>query len=300
MPIRFLLGPQGQHVEFEDAPGWFEALGIMPSYAVQAIIESAEDSKPSFNVKPSDVNPAFNCRRQRVWQATNDYGVNPLDMEAMLEGGALHKAFGSMEVDVPAQNVLDVTPEGQLPVSKPNRLDVCGVPMRGKIDWLTPDRIEDLKTTTPFWIARFATKEQKLKDPTARPWAEIWEPKDDTKDIENWQLQLSIYAILLAKSGKHAPTEGRIWRRYGGVKADKPRWKRFDFALLSEDELDARVGDWIRGLWEGLQASQSDDHAWKGVPADGREFIGSRGNLWACDRCALRDLCFKQDGLEVF
>ena len=65
MPVGWLLGPKGERVDFDSAPAWFEDRGIMPRYAVEAILADL-DRKPSFHVRPSDVVPKFTCRRQRV------------------------------------------------------------------------------------------------------------------------------------------------------------------------------------------------------------------------------------------
>ena len=204
----------------------------------------------------------------------------------MGEGSALHASFKAMEIEVPSQEGL----------SNPElRLKVCGVPTRGRIDWLNEDRIEDLKTKTPYWGVNFGNKEKGIK-----PYAYIWEPKDDSDDIKGWQIQLSIYRVLLEKSGQRPPVVGRVWRRYSGVKSDQPRWKRYDFPLLDEVGLERLVGDWMRGLQDGLSASQNDAEAWRTVAADGRGMVGSKGNYWQCDRCQLKDACFKQDALEIF
>ena len=78
MPVKWLLHPHtGAKLSFEEAPRILEDAGIMPSYAVEAVIKEYRDDEPSFFVRPSDVQPTFTCRRQRVWQATHDYGINP-------------------------------------------------------------------------------------------------------------------------------------------------------------------------------------------------------------------------------
>ena len=294
MPVKFLLHPHTRvRLEFADAPRILEEAGIMPSYAVEAIIREFSDEKPAFNVRPSDVNPAFTCRRQRVWQSTHEYGVNPLDIEGMTEGSAFHAQLGAHEIVVPGPEFTQGNEEV--------RLNVCDVAMRGRIDWLFENRIEDLKTSTPFWIAKFPSKEAKAKDPSLRPYAEIWVPKNEDDDVKKWQIQLSIYRILLEKSGRKAPGMGRVWRRYSGVKADKGRWKRFDFPLLSETELDLVAGEWMRGLRDGLSEAETvDPEAWRKVPADGKAFVGSRGNQWACDRCPLRRQCEDVEGWSGF
>ena len=286
MPVKWLLTPKGERLTFEEAPKWFEDKGLMPSWAVEAVIREHKDEKPAFHVRPSDVAPKFTCRRQRVWMSNHDYGINPLDAEAMLEGTGLHEVFGTTEIVVPTNN---------------ERLEVCGVPMRGRIDWLIDDRIEDLKSKTPFWIPRFPFKEQKAVDPTARPYAEIWLPKTDDDDLFGYKVQLSLYRVLLKKDGQAAPTKGRVWRRWGGVKADKARWKRYDFDLWDEAELEVQVGPWMRALRDGLAlASTTDVEAWRNAPPDGRDMVGSRGNLWACDRCPLRDECSRESGWSSF
>ena len=282
MPVTHLIHPiKGTRLEFADAPRVLEEDSVMPSYAVEAIIAEHRDEKPAFNVRPSDVAPAFVCRRQRTWMATHDYGINPLEAEGMLEGSALHEQLGTHEISVPEPHFSrELDGDGNQIVYE-DRIEVMGVPMRGRLDWLFPDRIEDLKTKTPFWAVKFGPKGS-----GERPYAYIWEPKSDDDDIKGWQLQLSIYRILLLKSGQEAPAMGRVWRRYSGVKADKPRWKRYDFPLLDEAGLDAVVGDWVRGLSEGLSAAEvKDPEAWRGVPADGLAMVGSRGNKWCCERC---------------
>jgi len=209
--------------------------------------------------------------------------VSPLDLEAMGEGSALHASYKADEIEVPAAD------------SQQERLDVCGVLTRGRIDWLTPDLIEDLKTSSPFWITKYGPKGSGIK-----PWVEVWEP-DPKEDIEGWKIQLSIYRVLLEKSGYPAPTKGRVWKRWSGVKTDKSvRWRRFDFDLLDEKGLEVRVGQWMRDLDKGLSKAETDIDAWKDTPADGRKMVGSRGNYWACDRCPLKDACFKHEQLEVF
>lgn len=234
--------------------------------------------------------------------STHDYGINPLDAEGMVEGSALHTQFWTHEIEVPERTYSrEVDGDGNQIVYE-ERLEVMGVPMRGRIDWLFEDRIEDLKTSTPFWAVKFPSKEAKAKDPSLRPYTEIWVPKDGgASDVKNWQIQLSIYGILLEKSAREAPKMGRVWRRYSGVKADKGRWKRFDFPLLSEAELETLVGDWVRGLADALsKAEVADPEAWRETPADGREMVGRRGNYWRCDPCPLKARCFAQDSLEVF
>ena len=287
MPARWCIAPDGSKVAFEDAPAYFEGRGIMPSYAVKAVLGDV-DGEVSFNVRPSDVNPKFTCRRQRVWMTRHDYGVSPLQSESMLEGSGFHSQLGAMEIEVPERQSL-------LMPGEPTRLEVCGIPMRGRIDWLFDDRIEDLKTKTPFWAVKFGAKGS-----GERAYAYIWEPKSDEDDILGWTIQLSIYRVLLEKSGQAAPSQGRIWRRYGGVKADQPRWKRFDFPLLDEAGLEAVVGEWVRGLSKGLTEAKVDPEAWRLVEPDGREMVGSKGNYWQCDRCPLKDDCFKQEGLDVW
>lgn len=297
MPVKYLLHPlKGTKLTFEEAPKVLEDDGVMPSYAVEAIIRDYQDDKGSFHVRPSDVSPKFTCRRQRVWQSTHDYGVNPLDAEGMVEGSALHAQLSSQEIMVPQfQDKVHEEVE-RMCGDMPYRLEVCGVPMRGRLDWLFPDRIEDLKTKTPFWAVKFGPKGSGEK-----PFAYIWEPKSDDDDIATWRLQLSIYRLLLEKSGRPAPSRGRVWRRYSGVKSDKGRWKRYDFTLLSESELEAEVGPWIRTLQEGLsKAEVSDPEAWRGVPADGKEMVGNRGNQWKCDKCELRRECEAVEGWSGF
>lgn len=285
MPVKFLLHPHtGARLEFADAPRILEDAGIMPSYAVEAIIREYADNKPAFHVRPSDVSPAFVCRRQKVWQATHDYGVNPLEAEGMMEGSALHDQLRTHEIEVPSTVH-----------EKQQRFEVCDVPMRGRIDWLFDDRIEDLKTSTPFWITRYGPKGSKT-----RPWVDIWQPKDVNNDVEKWQIQLSIYRILLEKSGGKAPLMGRVWRRYSGVKADKERWRRFDFPLLDESQLEGVAGEWMRGLRDSLMEAEVDIDAWKKAPADGKAFVGSRGNQWACDRCQFRKDCEAVEGWSGF
>ena len=298
MPARWCIAPDGSKVSFEDAPAYFESRGIMPSYAVKSVLGDTE-GEGSFNVRPSDVNPKFTCRRQRVWMAGHDYGMNPLQAEGMLEGSGFHSQLGAMEIEVPSQpttNLLFVGSDGEI-VDKngPNRLEVCGVPMRGRIDWLFEDRIEDLKTKTPFWAVKFGAKGS-----GERACAYIWEPKSDEDDILGWTIQLSIYRVLREKEGKPAPTQGRVWRRYGGVKADQPRWKRFDFPLLDEAGLEGVVGEWMRGLSKGLTEAKLDSEAWKLVEADGREMVGSKGNYWQCDRCPCKSQCFTLEGLDIW
>ena len=275
MPITHLIHPKtGARLDFAKAGAILEEDGIMPASAVDAIIASIGEDKPAFNVRPSDVVPSMECRRQRVWMATHDCGANPLEMEVMLEGSALHAYYGAEEITVPKDGV---------------RVDICGVPMRGRMDWLDKHRITDLKTSTPFWKVTYPPKplDGSLK---AKPFADIWEP-DAKEDIAKWQIQLSIYAILLRKSGREAPSMGRVWRRWAGVKADKGRYKRFDFPLLSEAELEARVGEWIMDLADWLNEAKTDVDAWKHAEPDGRSIVGSRGNLWKCERCQLRAEC---------
>jgi hypothetical protein len=299
MGVKYLLHPQdGRRLEFSEAPAILERDGVMPSYAVEAIIREYADEKPAFHVRPSDVSPMFVCRRQRVWMSTHDYGINPLDAEGMVEGSALHAQLRTHEIEVPTQQ-LEGRPlkDGGGYSIKETRLEVMGVPMRGRIDWLFEDRIEDLKTSTPFWAVKFGAKGSGERASTY-----IWTPKDDgASDVKNWQIQLSIYRILLEKSGREAPSMGRVWRRYSGVKSDKGRWKRFDFPLFNEAELDTLVGDWVRSLSEALaKAEVADSEAWRDTPADGRTMVGSRGNYWRCDPCPLKARCFSQDSLEVF
>lgn len=271
----------------------------MPSYAVEALLKEAKEGKASFNVRPSDVVPKFTCRRQRVWLTNHDYGVDPLALEAMEEGSALHEKYGAMEIEVPEQ-ISSRDEDGNV-IFPEGRFEVCGAPMRGRIDWLFPDRIEDLKTSTPFWVAKFPSKEAKAADPTLRPYADIWHPKNDEDDISIWRIQLSLYRVLLEKDGKPAPAKGRVWKRLAGVKADTPgRWKKYDFDLLDEAGLEAEVGPWMRELAQGLQAAEIDPDAWKTVTADGRTMESSRKGLWKCNSCPLKDDCFKQDGMEIF
>jgi hypothetical protein len=280
MPVTHLIHPVSKKpLLFHEAPAVLEAAGVMPAYAVEAIVREHAGQEPAWNVRPSDVVPAMVCRRQRVWETTNDYGVNPLEAEGMLEGSAFHSAMGSMEVDVPT------------PVKgEERRLEVCGVPMRGRIDWLHPDRIEDLKTSAPFMVPSFPTPAEKAQG--ARVGVRIWEPKDDEA---KWRVQLSIYRVLLEKDGIAAPTKGVVWRRYAGVKPENGRWRRFEFNLLDEAGLEREVGPWIRSLAGGLTAARGDEYAWRSMPADGREMIGSRGNQWKCDRCPLRAACEDND-----
>ena len=291
MPVKWLLHPgTGERLSFEEAPARLDCDGLMPSFAVEAVVRQHKESKPSFNVRPSDVSPTMACRRQRVWETNHEYGANPLVIESMTEGSAYHTVLGTQEIEVPPRS----------PKNEWIGLPVCGVPMRGRIDWLLPDRIDDLKTSTPFWYPRFPTKEMKAKDPTLRAWCEIWQPKDED-EIAKWVIQQSIYRVLLIKSGLQAPIMGRVWRRYSGVKGEKGRYKRFDFTLLTEEELEAKVGPWVRGLAEALSKAESGDiGAWRTVPADGREFIGSKGNRWACDRCPARKECDMTGGWVGF
>lgn len=283
MPVKWLLGKDGERVTFDDAPAYFEREGIMPAFAVKAVIREYEGDKPSFHVRPSDVNPAMRCRRQRVWESNHDFGVSPLELESMMEGTALHNFFGTDEIEVPAAD------------AKPERLEVCGVLQRGRIDFLHPDLIEDLKTATPFWITKYGAKGSGIK-----PWVDIWLP-DPAADIASWQVQLSIYRVLLEKAGQPAPTKGRVWRRWAGVKADKARYQKFEFALLTEAELDARVGPWMRQLDGWLQAaSKGIEEAWQSAAPDGLKFVGSRGNRWCCDRCPLKTQCHRLETMEVF
>jgi hypothetical protein len=234
---------------------------------------------------------------------SNEYGINPLDVEGLVEGSAFHSQLGAHEIEVPTaytqRGLGRVTTDEELEAmrSAPDRLDICGVPMRGRIDFLFEDRIEDLKTSTPFWASKFPPKGSADRFPIIYIWTK---PERDADDVAKWQIQLSIYRVLLEKSGQSAPAKGRVWKRYGGVKPADGRWHRFDFDLLSEAELEAKVGSWIRSLYKGLQASQANAEAWKDVVPDGQSFIGSRGNLWACDRCPAKDPCFAKDKLEVF
>ena len=289
MPAAFIIHPEsGESLSFEDAPQRLDNDGLMPWFAVKAIIERYAERKPSFNVRPSDLTPSMECRRQRVWKESHPHGINPLEEEYPVEGGALHEAYGTAEIDLPSKK------EGE-------RILVMGIPMRGKMDFMPIDAFEDLKSTTPYWYPRFATKEQKAADPTLRPYAAIWEPSDYSSDIEKWQFQLSTYRVMAIKDGlfaeETAPKIGRVWRRYGGVKTDKPRYKKFEFPLLSEEELDARIGDWARTLRDGLTtAAGGDAEAWKTMPADGRQITSSRQGLWKCNRCPLRNECDAFDG----
>ena len=300
MPVKWLLHPgTGERLSFEEAPARLDRDGLMPSFAVEAVVKQHKESKPSFNVRPSDLVPAMECRRQRVWMESHDYGVNPLDEEAQMEGSGFHHVFGTMEMTVPPAAIPYpkelVNGNVAAYAIAPDRLPVCGVLMRGRVDWLDGDTITDLKTTAPFWIARFATKEQKAKDPTLRPWAEIWEPKSYDDDIKKWRAQLSAYGVLLKKSGQPAPTKGIIWRRYGGVKSDKPRYTKFTFALLTEEQLETEMGPWMRSLRDGLATVANNLEAWRDMPADGREMIGSKGNMWKCDKCPCRKPCENVD-----
>lgn len=281
MPITHLLHPRtGAVLLFDEAPDILEEEGIQPAEAVQAIIKDL--GKPSFNVRPSDLVPSMNCRRQRVWMETHDYGVDPLGEEDPMEGDFWHKALGTQEIEVPGDGA---------------RAEVCGVPMRGRLDWPPTERIKDLKTTKPFWVAKTSTKEEKAAG-AFWAYAKIWEPKTYDNDIEKWQYQLSVYAILWSKkTGQPAPKMGRVWRRYGGVKGENGRYKRFDFPLLTEEELERKIGPWMRSLQEGLKKAEAGDtDAWKTLPADGREFKKGDGTLWACARCPARGPCGEADG----
>lgn len=264
MPITHLLTPTGSPLSFAEAPDWYDGHGLMPRAAVQRVIDdiAAESGK---HVRPSDVVPEMNCRRRRVYEATTPYGVNPLDEWAKHEGTAIHEYLGSEEIEVPGDG---------------ERAPVCGVPMRGHIDILD-NRVVDIKSTSPFWIAKFPPKGATER----RPFAAIYE-RPEAEDVGKWQPQLSIYAILLGKSGRPAPTEGEVWRAYRGVKGSQGAWKRFRFPLLTEEELERKYGGWIRGL-----ASALVDEDPKAVEPDGRKFVGSRGNLWCCDSCPFRRAC---------
>jgi hypothetical protein len=303
VPAAYVIGPKGERLTFAEAPQVYEDAGLMPHYAVQALLGEGE-RQPSFNVRPSDVNPKMTCRRQRVWMTNHDYGVDPRALEAMEEGTALHDRYGTQEIEVPIKHPIDTYGGHALIINKhPERLPVCGVPMRGRIDFLFPERIEDIKTSTPFWIPRFPSKEAKLADPTLRPYADIYvNASFEEDDIKNWKLQLSIYRVLLEKEGKPAPTKGRVWRRLAGVKADTPgRWKRFDFDLLDEAGLEAEVGPWVRELQVALTAAEAGGtDAWQLASADGKEMTSSRKGLWKCNSCPAKDACFRHDGMDVF
>lgn len=295
MPAKWFLGKDGERVDFEAAPAYFESKGIMPGFAIEAILREIQGKKPAFHVRPSDVVPSMTCRRQRVWEQTNDFGVNPLDEEPTLEGDFWHRGLGTAEVKVPLPKYIEHPVEGSTIDVSPQRLPVCGVPMKGKIDWLTPTLITDLKTKTPFFYAQYAPKGS-----GGRPFVVLWEP-DPKVEIEKWQLQLSIYAVLLEKSGQTPPQHGRVWQRNSGVKwTEFVRWRRFDFPLLTEIELDRKVGDWMRVLQRALDAAKTDPEAWKQAPADGLAFVGKRGNKWACDRCPLRIECNNLEGMDVW
>jgi hypothetical protein len=279
MPVTHLIHPLTKKpLAFHEAPERLDHDGVMPSYAVEAIVREYIHQEPAWFVRPSDVVPSMVCRRQRVWEATHDFGINPLEAEGMLEGSAFHSVMEAEEVDTPERA------QGE-----DRRLPVCGVLMRGRIDWLRMDRIEDLKTSTPFMVPRFPTPAEKAAG--AKVGVRVWEPPDDE---DKWRIQLSIYGVLLMKEGKSSPAKGRVWRRYSGVKADQGRWKRFEFMLYDEAGLERVVGPWMRKLSEGLTEARTNVDAWKSMPADGREMVGKSG-MWKCNRCPLREPCDAND-----
>lgn len=280
MPVKFLLHPKdGRRLEFaEAAPVLDRDCDIPP--AVTALVIADLGGETQTHVRPSDVVPAMTCRRQKVWMSANEYGVNPLERWPMIEGTAIHKALATQEIEVPGNG---------------ERVEVCGVEMRGHIDNVDGDTIEDYKTKSPFYITKYGPKGSGVK-----PWVEPWEP-DLAKQIDDHKHQLSLYGVLLRKGKDIHTTYGRIRRIYRGMKADKGIFKTIKFPLMTEAQLEVEVGPWMRELDNGLKMAEiKDPEAWRTIKADGREFIGSRGQLWACERCSLCKQCEEESGWSGF
>jgi CRISPR/Cas system-associated exonuclease Cas4 (RecB family) len=197
----------------------------------------------------------------------------------MLEGTAIHKALATTELKIPGDG---------------KRVEVCGVPIRGQIDLIEGDTIVDYKTKSAFYITRYGVKGSGTK-----PWVDIWEPEEENS-IGDFVDQLSIYGVILRKGLDIHTNYGKVHRIYRGVKPDKGAFRTFLFTLLTEEELENKIGPWLRSLAVGLTTATNNSNAWKDMPPDGRGFISSRGAMWMCDKCQLKEACFSKDSLDVF
>ena len=251
----------------------------IPAAVTKLILAGMEGHGAQTNPRPSDFPMHMTCRRQLVWMAANPYGVNPLQAWPMIEGTAIHNALETQEVEVPGDD---------------KRIEVCGVPMRGRIDLIEGHEIVDYKTKSPYFSTKYGAKGSGVK-----PWIAIWEPDQDSI-IKDYQDQLSICGVLLAKGKDIHCTHGRVERIYRGVKAKDGAFKTYRFPLLTEDQLERTIGPWLRAFYQGLQDAQNDANAWKAMPADGRQFQGRQG-LWKCKDCVCKGPCDDTDkNWEVF
>lgn len=279
MPVKWFIGPKGERVEFTDAPVKLERLMDVPQAVTILVINDLQKNQRQTHVRPSDLPMHMTCRRQKVWEAANDYGVDIRECWPMQEGTAIHNAIGTAEIEVPGGGA---------------RATVCGVEMRGRIDDIEGDTIVDYKTKSAYFSTRYGAKGTGVK-----PWIAIWEP-DEVNVIKDYQHQLSICGVLLAKGQDVHTTKGKVHRIYRGVKAKDGAFKTYRFPLLTEERLEREIGPWLRVFSIALALNATNPEKWKDVPADGQKFVSTKGAKWACDRCPLREECDQQEGLELF
>ena len=169
--------------------------------------------------------------------------------------------------------------------------------MRGRMDLASPEAITDYKSVSPYWHIKYGPKGSGVK-----PTVGIWVPDDEP---EKAQVQVSIYNLLLPEGQRRG--RGVMWRVYRGVKSNVPAWRRYEFPLLTEAQLEAKCGPWVRQLAEWL--GQANELYGRGedttrivdsIPAEGMKMQRRDGSRWNCETCALRERCEKLTGWENF
>lgn len=271
MPARWLIHPNtGAKVGFEEAPALFERLGILPTLVTNALIAELKGDEGGEFVRPSQLTPKLTCRRQEVLHRHGEYGENPLRLWAMHEGTAIHQYLKTEEVRLP--------PEG--------RLEVVGVPMKGTAD-VSGEDIVDIKSKSPYIAYNYKEKR-----------TYVWEPPDGA---EEHKYQLAAYGILREKAGLGRARRGVVWRVWRGVKSEQKGWTKFEFPLLTEEQLEEEIGPWVRDLARWLKQGKEDlEGAITAAAPDGRKFFSERKGYWKCNECELKTRCEREVGWTEF
>lgn len=311
MPIKSLIGPNGERVALEDAPTYFDEIGLIPMEATAAMLGHEMRARTEHTMlSPSKMDPEKVCRRQVVIENFLPYDLEPMVLWEAWEGTLWHRVFVRE-----GQTLIGDCREISLPrpedTGKPGVREIengilaievfPGIWMRGTLDRLKDDleSLTDHKTQrTPgtTWTKDSKTGEKvaKLQDYGER-------------NVPQWALQLNIYGFMVEKVFGSFPKHLWIWRTYRGCYDRAAIFRKFPIPRLSKDEVWAKVGtlattlqSYLREAEEirvGEEAQGRDPVAAlerfiKGIPMDGKDkhmFNGKKCTMF----CEVKDLCFK-------
>lgn len=219
------------------------------------------------------VSHGLGCPRRAAIEEVEDYAVDPLECNAALTGVAWHALLESVDERLARKN--GRPPDCEVEVSG----TIAGIKLKGKIDRLRGDLIEDHKHINDFsvkWIRQNGVKPEH-------------------------RAQVSIYAELCEQSGLQRPKRGIIW--YHSSLGGKDALIPMPVELMGvEEALAVRPYGCeytVRELYEqanmffngvepsGLACKPMND--WRCLPLAGQTI--QFGSKTGCDYCAVRAIC---------